>query len=193
MFGKYLTPSALSTLLMFCIYHTVARISSSLLCCTRSLSVVLSLWRRDRNRMNSGENDDTWWYRTPSFFMTMQGVTPLLSWTSCITAMGDSGTYIVFTRHWIHVIIVSLPKWKNHCEGPSTTQEMKTFPCYRAINMEHQQRWMCWWCTTPSKHLAKGDQYWGRLYWRHINVWTSINKAMLEMSNCYYFLSNPCM
>ena len=23
---------------------------------------------------------------------------------------------------WVHVIIITLPKWKNHCEGPSTTQ-----------------------------------------------------------------------
>ena len=33
---------------------------------------------------HSGENDDTWWYRTPSFFMTMQGV------ISLPLAMGDS-------------------------------------------------------------------------------------------------------
>ena len=29
---------------------------------------------RDRNRMDSGVNDDTWWYRTPSISMTMLGV-----------------------------------------------------------------------------------------------------------------------
>ena len=34
--------------------------------------------------MDTGENDDTWCYITPSFFMTMQGVTPLLmARTSC--------------------------------------------------------------------------------------------------------------
>ena len=26
------------------------------------------------------------------------------------------------------------------------------------VNMEHQQRWTCWWCTTPLKHLAKADK-----------------------------------
>ena len=37
----------------------------------------------------SGENDDTWWYRTPSFFMTVQGITPLLlSRTSCAAGNG---------------------------------------------------------------------------------------------------------
>ena len=28
-------------------------------------------------------NDEIWWYRTPSFFMTMQGVTSLQSGTFC--------------------------------------------------------------------------------------------------------------
>ena len=31
-----------------------------------------------------------------------------------------------------------------------------TYPCYRAVNTEHQQRWVHWWCTTHSKHLAEG-------------------------------------
>ena len=33
-----------------------------------------------------------------------------------------------------------------------------TYPCYRAVNTELQQRWTCWWCTLPSKHLTKGDK-----------------------------------
>ena len=37
--------------------------------------------------MNSGENAVTWWYRTPAFFMVMQGVTPLLR-TSCAAGKG---------------------------------------------------------------------------------------------------------
>ena len=49
---------------------------------TGSLAVFLSLWRRDCNRMDSGENDDTWWYRIP-LFIIMQGITPLLSQNSC--------------------------------------------------------------------------------------------------------------
>ena len=43
---------------------------------------------RDLNRMDAGQNDDTWWYRIPSFFMTMQGVTPLLSGISCAAGNG---------------------------------------------------------------------------------------------------------
>ena len=87
----------------------------------------------------SGENDDTWWYRTLTFFMTMQGVTPLLlSWTSCAAGNGRSGTSSVPTR---------------------------TCPCCKAVNTEHKQTWMCWWCTTPSKHLVKYNKYGRRLYW----------------------------
>ena len=57
-------------------------------CCTTFLTVVLLLWRRDHSRIDSGENDDTWWYTTPSFFMTRQGVTPLLSQNSCAAGNG---------------------------------------------------------------------------------------------------------
>ena len=32
------------------------------------------------------------------------------------------------------------------------------YMCYWAVNTENQQRWTRWWCTTPSKHLAKGDK-----------------------------------
>ena len=35
-------------------------------CCIGSLSVVLSLQQIDLNRMDSGVNDDTWWYRIHS-------------------------------------------------------------------------------------------------------------------------------
>ena len=70
----------------------------------------LSLWRRDRNCMDSAENDDTWWYRTLSFFMTMQGVTPLLSRTSC--AAGNGRLWNIYRTQpiWVHVITISLPK-----------------------------------------------------------------------------------
>ena len=39
-------------------------------------------------------------------------------------AMGDSGTSTVLTRYGVHVITISPPKWKNHCEEPGTTHEM---------------------------------------------------------------------
>ena len=74
---------------------------------------------------SSGENDDTWWYRTPSFFMTMQGVTPLLlSRSSC--AAGDGRLWNIHRTHpiWVHTIAICSSKWNNHCEGPGTTQEM---------------------------------------------------------------------
>ena len=104
------------------------------------------------------ENSNTWWYRTPSFCMTMkeshrycchEPLTPL--------AMGDSETSTVLAQYEFHAITISSPKWKNHCKGP-VQHKRWTYACYRAVNMEHQQTWMCWWCTAPSKHLAKGDE-----------------------------------
>ena len=75
-------------------------------------AVVLSLWWKDSNRIDSGENDDTWWYRTPSFFMTAQGVTPLLlskiSW-----AAGNGRFWNIHHTHpiWVYGYIMSLSKF----------------------------------------------------------------------------------
>ena len=73
----------------------------------------------------SGKNDDTWWYGISSFFMTMQGVTPLLlSRISC--AIGNGGFWSIIRTPQIrfHAITIFSPKWKDHGEGPGTTQEM---------------------------------------------------------------------
>ena len=53
--------------------------------------------------MVSGENDDSWWYRTASFFMTMQGVT-LLSRNSC--AAGNGRFWNFHRTHPIFIIIL---------------------------------------------------------------------------------------
>ena len=37
-------------------------------------------------------------------------------------------------------------------------------PCYRVANMEHQQRWSRWWCTTPFKHLASLSSAQGQIF-----------------------------
>ena len=116
-------PSARLSLLMFRFDSPIARISSSL--------VLYRVLRSDFHFgeeivivLLSGENYDTWWYRTPSFFVTMQGVTPLLSWISCAA---DNGRFWNIHRThpiWVHAITIAPPKWKNNCEGPGITQEM---------------------------------------------------------------------
>ena len=60
-----------------------------------------------------------------SFFMTMQGVTPLLlPLISC--AIGNGVFCNIHLTHsiWVHAMTISSPKWKNLCEAPGTTQEM---------------------------------------------------------------------
>ena len=82
-------------------------------------------WRRDSNHMDSGENDETWWYRTTLFFMPMEVISPLLSRTSC-TADNERFLNIHHTHPiWVNAIMISSPKWKNHCEGSCTTKGMK--------------------------------------------------------------------
>ena len=119
--------------------------------CVACVIVVLSLWQRDCNCMDSGENDDTWWYRTPSFFLTMQGVRPLLLlWTS-YTA-GNGGFWNIHHTHpiWDHAITISSPKWKTAARDP-VQHKSWTYPCFR-------ERSTRWWCTTPSKHLEEGHK-----------------------------------
>ena len=91
---------------------------------TDTFAVVLWLWQRDHNRMDLGVNDDTWWHWTPSLFMTMQGFAPLLSRIS--SAAGNGIFWNSHRTHsiWVHAITTPSPKRKNHCEGPSTTQEI---------------------------------------------------------------------
>ena len=70
-------------------------------------------------------NYSTWWYRTPSFFMTMQRVTPLLlSRTSSAAGNGLFWNIHRIRPTWIHAITIFSPKWKNHCERAGKTQEM---------------------------------------------------------------------
>ena len=69
-----------------------------------------------------------------------------------------------------------------------------TYPCCRAINTKHQQRWARWWCTTPSKRLAKVINKGATILKVGLHkCCTPVNKAMSEILNyCHYFLSNPC-
>ena len=98
----------------------------------------------------SEENNDTWWYRTPSFFMTMQGVTALLlSRTSCATGNGIFWNIHLTHPIWVHALTISSLKWENHYEGPGTTQDI-TYQSYKAVNMERQQRWTRWGVQLPN-------------------------------------------
>jgi hypothetical protein len=74
---------------------------------------------------HSGESDDTCWQRTPSSFMTVRGVTLLTLWWISFAA-GHGRYWNIHHTHpiWAYVIMSS-PKWKNHCEGSITTQETR--------------------------------------------------------------------
>ena len=121
MFRRHRTPSACPS--CWCsILNALECWQVHILCCTGYLAVVLSLWRRDHNCIDSGRNDDNWWYRTPPFFMTMQGVTPLLSRISCTAGNGRFWNIHRTYPIWVHAITISLPKLKNHWAIPSVTE-----------------------------------------------------------------------
>ena len=77
-------------------------------------------------------------------------------------AMGDSGTSTVLTRCESIRLRSLRQNERTTARGP-VLHKRWTYPCYRAVNMEHQQRWTRWWCTTPpniwQKLINKGDQY----------------------------------
>ena len=68
-----------------------------------------------------GENDDTWWNRTSSFFTTM-----LLSWTSCAPGNGRFWNIHRTPRIWAHAIMIFSSKWKNQWERSDTTKDMNS-------------------------------------------------------------------
>ena len=132
---KCRTPSARPSLLMFRIDLPIARISSSL-CCTGSLAQILSLWRKDRDRMDShrastmdvsefpiaNSSRDPWQQRCDSLYCHEE-------WWGSVPP-----SVVVFS--WVHAITISSPKWKNHWQGPGTHNRW-TYPCYREVNTEH--------------------------------------------------------
>ena len=124
-----------------------------MLCYTRSLTLAHGLRRKC----------DTWWYRISSFFITVQGVTPL--------ARGDSGTFAVLTRYEF-MQLQSLRQSERTTARDSVQHTRWTYPCYRVVSTEHQQRWRTEgvgrlpniWQMVINK--GGGEQ----LYWRYINV-----------------------
>ena len=133
-----------------------------------------------------GENDNTWWYRTPSFLMTMQGATPqLLSWTFC--AAGNGRFWNIHRTHPIH----SSPEWKNHVSG--TVQNKRwTYPCYRVVNMEPTKMDMLM-VVQCLPNISQNVINEGAIILKVCKCCIPINKAMSEILNCcHYFLSNPC-
>ena len=138
MFVTRRTPSA-RPFFIFHVDRSITRIQYiHLLYCTWSFAVVHSLWRRVRNSMDSGEIDDTWWFRTPPFLMAMQGVTALLSRTFCAMAMGDSGTSTLLTRYE-SMRLRSLGQSERTTARNAIQHERWTYPCYRAVSKEHQR------------------------------------------------------
>ena len=72
-------------------------------------------------------------------------------------AMGDSGTSTVLTRYDSMRLQSLSPSERTTARYP-VQHKRWTYPCYRALNTEHQQIRKRWCCTTSSKNLAKGHK-----------------------------------
>ena len=101
---------------------------------------------------------------------------------------GKSTVLIWYESMWLQ----SLRKREKITLRDPVQHKRWTYPCCRMVNMEHQQGWMRWLCTTSSKLLANVISKRVTILKVH-KCCTSMNKDMSEISNCYrYILSNPC-
>ena len=100
-------------------------------------------------------------------------------------AMGNSGTSTVLIRY------ESMRLRSLHQSERSTTRDPVqhkrwTYPCYRAVNLEHQQRW------TRLPNIWQKVIHKGATILKVHKCCTPVNEAMSEISNCcHYFLSSP--
>ena len=131
--------------------------------------------------------------QSPSFFTTMQEVTPLLlSRISC--AAGNGRFWNIHCTHPMSPCDYNLFfKIERTTARDPVQHKILTYPCYRAVNTEHQQRWTCW-CTTPSNIWQNVKNRERATILKVHKCCTSVNKTMSEISNCcQYFLSNLCI
>ena len=137
---------------------------------------------------------DTCWYWAPSFFMTMQGVTPLLlSWISCVDGSGrfwnNHRTHPMSPCDYYLFANVKVP-----LRGDPIQHKRLTYPYCSAVNTEHQQRWTRWWLRRLPKISQKVVNKGGATILKIHKCRTPVNEGTSEISNCWhYFWSNACI
>ena len=72
-------------------------------------------------------------------------------------AMGDSETS-TYSPHMSPCDHDLFAEGKEPLRGSRYNTRDELIRAVGRSNTEHQQRWTRWWCTTPSKHLKKGDK-----------------------------------
>ena len=159
MFGRRHTPSAPPSLLMFRIDRPIARISPSLVFVPSP-----SQWF-----FNFGEEIViTWtltgWERWMSQNLPFPAPEEVRDrWQQqCYSLRCHEELWVLY--HQVSSISPESVPLRSLRQSERTTtrdpvhHKRWTYPCFRAVNTEHQQRWTRWCCTTPSKYLAKGDK-----------------------------------
>ena len=157
MFRRCRTPSARPSLLMFRIDRPTARISSSRVL-YRSLPLVLSLWQRDYNHKDSYRVSTKDFPESP-IAMAQEVHDSSTCLTPCIVMKNDGVLYHQESSFYPESMRLRSFRQSEWTIARDPVQHKRlTYPCYRAVNREHQQKWSRWWCTTPFKHLAKCDK-----------------------------------
>ena len=163
MFGRRRTPSARPSLLMFCIDRSIARINSSLVLYRVPRSGSFTLVKRSYSHG----------LKTKRRHLVLQN--RIILYDNARSHITAAVTDLL--RRWKWEILEHPPyspdmspcdydlftKVKKPLRRAPVQHKISTYPCYRAVNTEHQQRLTSWWYTMPSKHLEnvinKGVDY----------------------------------
>ena len=157
MFGRYRTPPARPSLLMFRIDRHIARLSSSLVLyrVPRGSSFTLA------KRFVIAWTHIEWvrWMFQSFPLPAAQEVRDSSSVTPCIDMKNDAVLY-----HQVSSFSPESMRLRSLRQSERTTardpvqHKRWIYPWYRAVNIELKQRWTHWWFMTPSKHFAESDK-----------------------------------
>jgi hypothetical protein len=106
-------------------------------------------------------SNDTCWQRTPSPFMTIQGLI-LLTLSRSSFAAGNGRYWNIRRTRYESVQLWPLRQNERTTARDKLQHKRGDYWCCRAVTAGRPQKWTRWWCTRPTTHLAEGGTYVGR-------------------------------
>ena len=107
---------------------------------------------------------------------------------------GNGSFWNIHRTHpiWVHAITMSSPKWKNHCDGPSTTQEINV-SVLSGGQYGTSAKMGALMVYDAFQTFGNRWQIRGRATILKVHKCCfPVNEVMSEISN-HYFSSNPCV
>ena len=156
MFRRRRTPSTRPSFLIFHIDRPIARISSPLVLYRFPRIISFTLAKRSLSHwLISGRYSGC--SRINQLTAAQEVRDSRNTVTPCIVMKNDGFLYHQVSSFSPESMrLPSLRQSERTTASDPVQHKRRIYPCYRAVDTEHQQRWTRWWCTTPSKHFGKG-------------------------------------